>query len=142
MREKLRHWAADAILLLARGSLGLFFLVAGLQKVVFEGMSGWLERFNRLEPWWLSSYVATPYAIVLPFVEVVVGTLVLVGLCTNRAAEVMTILVATFIVGTTGVLDTNYPFHPNVLILCMALLISATGPGEWSVDELLEKGPV
>lgn len=128
-------WCADAILLLARGSLGLYFMLAGMSKFADGGLTGWLEYFNALQPAWLPNLIATPYSVLLPFAEITVGLMAIAGLFTDRVAEAMAFLVATFIIGATGVFVEDLPFHPNILILVLALLIRVTGPGEWSLDE-------
>ncbi len=73
--------------LLMRLSLGILFFVAGLGKFLAPGgVSGVAQKMQEsFANTWLPACMVGPYVHVLPFVEITVGALLLLGLCTRWA---------------------------------------------------------
>ena len=134
----------DAVLLLNRLALGLYFLLAGVGKLRM-GVGQFYEKgFLKLKPAWLPDAVASPYGHALPFLECALGGLLVLGLLGRWAAGLMALLLLSFTValwqagmffGGPG------PFHDNVPFLTLAMLLAVTGPGRFSVDGLLKREP-
>lgn len=73
--------------LLMRLSLGVLFLFAALGKFMAPGgIGGVAQKMQEtFASTWLPSFLVVPYVHVLPFVELAVGILLLLGLCTRWA---------------------------------------------------------
>ena len=131
--------AFDIALLANRLSLGLYFAKAGYGKVFGHGMDKWMEIFRSNQPPWLPGWFAVSYGYALPFVEMLVGLLLVLGMFSRKTAAVMSLMLVSFIIGASGLGHEHLPFHPNVLLLTLALLLAVTGAGRLSVDALRRK---
>jgi uncharacterized membrane protein YphA (DoxX/SURF4 family) len=85
----------DAIGLLARLALGGVMLVAGLLKVTKPEVSARAVQAYQILPFDVATYVG--YG--LPVLEVVLGTLLVLGLFTRAGAAVSGVLLVAFIIG-------------------------------------------
>lgn len=76
--EEARMSNATWITLLIRFSMGIIFFAHGLGKVLTfpKSPEGIIEGFAET---WLPNFVVTPFAYGLPFVELLIGLLLLVG---------------------------------------------------------------
>jgi uncharacterized membrane protein YphA (DoxX/SURF4 family) len=90
----LQPWAGSAV----RVILGAVFLVAGATKVDDLAASGRAVSAYRVLPY----DVATVVGAALPFVEIALGVLFLLGLATRLAAAVAGALLVVFIAGITS----------------------------------------
>jgi uncharacterized membrane protein YphA (DoxX/SURF4 family) len=63
--------------------------------------------------------------------------MLVLGLLGRFAGLVCTVLLIGFTVTATGIKQPGLAFHPNLLMLGMALAILFCGPGRFSVDGLL-----
>ncbi len=132
----------DLALLANRLSLGLFFLLAGWQKVT-NGVGAFYEKvFLPLKPAWLPDWFAVPYGHAVPFAEVGVGVLLILGLLGRWAAGIAALMLLSFTVAlaVAGHFFANAgPFHTNVVFITLAVLLAVLGPGDLSVDRLWRK---
>lgn len=140
-RTTLTQSQLNFVLLLNRLSLGLYFLFAGVGKLkptgetgVGEKLSGFAAYVVTKAPSWLPEVVVRGYGYVLPFAEMLVGALVVIGLAGRWPATVMSLLLISFIIGATGLSDQGKPFHANIVFLSLAILLAVTGPGRISLD--------
>ena len=80
--------------LVLRGSVGLTFFFAGLNKIVAytERTRGIIEGFKES---WLPEFLVSAFAYPLPFVEFIGGLLVLLGLFTRPVFYILGILMLT-----------------------------------------------
>lgn len=135
--------SASLGMLLARLPVGAFFLIAGYGK-----LRGGIENFAKAvgpsatPPPWVPPGSVDTYLHVLPFLEVAVGALLLLGLLTRVGALIASLMVLSFIVGYThlhGVSpnDQALPFHPNLIYLGVLLALVFVGPGRFSLDGVL-----
>jgi len=71
--------------LLMRLSLGMLFFVAALGKFLApDGIGGVAQKMTgSFANTWLPAILVAPYAHVLPFLEIAVGALLILGLCTR-----------------------------------------------------------
>jgi uncharacterized membrane protein YphA (DoxX/SURF4 family) len=132
-------------LLLARVPLGLYFIMAAIQKFRMEkGVAGWVEYATPLATKYMSDSLARNYLNALPYAELVLGLFLIAGLLTRFTAAVIALLLISFTIAlgaaaAFGQLNpqTKLPFHPNIVFIGTALAIMLCGPGWMSVDGLL-----
>src|ERR1051326_784373 len=133
-----KAWA----ILFARGVLGLIFFMAGVWKVFVLGPVGHVERFflpfkDSFLPIW--SLFRSGFTI--PFVELIGGAMVIIGLRTRIA---LVSLGWVLVIVTFGHLleKALYPFHENViprLALVLFLLVMPRDLDRYSLDALLTR---
>ncbi len=128
--EKWAEWAP----LLLRVALGLVFLMHGYDKVFVKGIAGITGFLSSL-----GFPMATLFAYILSYGELVFGILLIVGLFTHWAAKFAIVvgLVAWVTVHLSNgfwVSDGGYEFI--MLITAAAISVMISGPGRYSLDEM------
>lgn len=137
----------DAGLLVLRTSLGLYLLLAGVGKVQGElnnGLGSFYQGkgFQGLQPEWLPDLLAAPYGYALPWLEVIVGALLIIGLFGHLAAVAGLLMLVSFTmakvmasgdIAATGPSDAG-AFSTNYIQVAGYLLLSLVGCGAWTVD--------
>ena len=130
-------------LLLARLPMGAFFLLAAIAKLQM-GVANFVSYASRnghapaaVPGPWVDNYLHA-----LPFIEIAVGVLLIVGLLGRVAALAGALVVLSVVIGFTGLhgvtdSDRALPFHPNLIYLGLLLMLFLLGPGRISVDALL-----
>ena len=118
--------AASIDLLLARLPLGAYFIVAGATKLR-NGRAGFVEYASTHIPDWSLAHKFPPnftngFLNALPWIELGVGVLIVVGLLTRVAGLAASLLLISFIAGFTGLSgqlheQVKLPFHPNLVYL-------------------------
>lgn len=133
------HLMFHVALLLNRIAVGAYILLAGVAKLRM-GMEAFLKDYETYQPAWLPDLIATPYGYALPFVEIVLGALLIVGLFTRISAIATLLLLLSITIATTikvGSLSVmGEPFNTNLIFMAIVLLIAVTGAGRLSVDAL------
>lgn len=132
--------SASLGLLLARLPVGAFFVLAGYQKVFKTGVDSFVKLATttaRPLPFEVSPGLMNGYLHAVPFLELIVGTWLIVGILSRISALVGGLMVASFIVGCTGIMMSGMPFHPNLVYLGVLLCVLLAGPGNLSLDNLL-----
>lgn len=129
------QWLQNTALLLARLALGVYFALAGWGKI-----QGGVEKFvtgffANVTPDWLPTWLAKPYGYALPWAELIVGLALAAGLFGRIAAAVMCLMLVSFMLAV-GVEDSPKPFHANVILATLTLLLFAYGPGVCSIDQI------
>jgi uncharacterized membrane protein YphA (DoxX/SURF4 family) len=127
-------------LLLARLPMGAFFFLAGYDKVFHKGVDKFVELASssaRPLPFEVSHGLMNGYLHAIPFLEMIVGTWLVVGMLSRLSAFVGSLMLVSFIVGATGMQLTGAPFHPNLIYLGVTLCVLLAGPGNVSLDQLL-----
>jgi uncharacterized membrane protein YphA (DoxX/SURF4 family) len=134
------------VLLLCRLALGGVFVEAGLTKLLKMGLSGWYAKgYMPMIPPWMRDWhwFNQPYGHAIPFLEVTVGALVVLGLFGRAAAGIMALLVLSFTIALLNARGgggaTPY-IHTNWVLFGLALLLTVTGPGALSLDALWRGG--
>lgn len=138
----------DLALLAARVPLGLYFAIAGYNKLAGGGLKAFVDSSIGNVPAWAAP-LGRPYLYALPFVEIVAGLLVAVGLLVRLNATLMVLMLLSFliaqgsgpniarVVGSGGV-----PFDRNVLLLSIALLLMLLGGGRLGLEGAFKRRKV
>ena len=123
----------------ARGVLGLIFFMAGEWKVFTLGPAGHVHRFFLpFQDTFLPTWSLWAVGFTIPFVELVAGGLVLLGLFRTAAYAGLGVVL---VIVTFGHLlhEPLYPFHEHViprLALLLLLLLMPPEADRFSLDEL------
>ena len=120
-------------MLLARVPMGAFFLLAGVEKLRHGAERFVHEQISNI-PTQVPHDWGMAYLHALPFLEITVGTLLILGLITRLAGLAGALMVISFIVGATGIRSASVPFQPNVIYLGVLLAVVLIGTGRFSVD--------
>jgi uncharacterized membrane protein YphA (DoxX/SURF4 family) len=128
---------ANIGLFLARVPLGLYFLIAGYCHVR-SGLTSFVDGGMTHLPAWLPPNIGKTYLYALPFVEFGVGLFVTVGLLTRFSALVKALILTSILIAMGGI-DPGKPFHTNVILLGLALLLALLGGGEYSIDRIMQR---
>jgi uncharacterized membrane protein YphA (DoxX/SURF4 family) len=127
-------------LLLARIPLGAYFIFASVTKLRM-GVDNFANAMLPSAMKFLPEHLARMYLTYLPWVELSIGILLILGLLTRVVATIIALLLISFTLhtGASGTLspDVKLPFHPNLVYLGVALAIMLCGPGWLSLDGLL-----
>jgi len=141
----------DFGLLVLRVALGLYLLLAGVGKVQGEINNGigsfYNGPFKGLQPAWLPDLLAAPYGYALPWLEVLVGALLVIGLFGRLAAIGGLLMLVSFTI-VLGMANNSItaqgagapgPYHANYIQSAAYLLLTLMGCGAWSVDMMIRK---
>lgn len=116
--------------LLIRVGLGLVFVYFGIDKFLRpEVWEGWIPPFIK------ASVPSATFLTMSGVIEIVLGTMLIVGLLTRYAA----LLVAFFLVGVLATFGADDITGRDVGLLGAALSLVLTGSGEKSLDWKLAK---
>ena len=134
------HPSWSILLLLNRLSIGWYMLVAGWGKVqgeldgvgAFYRSSGYQERL----PGWLPDWLALGHGYALPWVELIFGGLLLIGLFTRTSALVLFLLSVSIAIALLGSGDL-LPRHHIFLFLTIIPLLALYGGGRYALDPLV-----
>ena len=128
--------AADLALLLARIPLGAYFMLAGVNKVK-AGTAEFVSGAAGSIPEFLPTFLGRGYLHALPWMEIVVGVCLILGLFTRFTGLLMSLMLTSFMIAVTGVKPAGGgPFHYNLVYLGLALCFMLVGPGRLSIDAL------
>lgn len=146
MKNPFNHPAwIDISLLLARLTLGAYMLIAGWNKLSADaGLSGFVQGgVLKMRPEWLPESFAAPYGYALPFVELLTGLMLILGLFTRIAAGIMTLVLLSIAIAVVSAFGIHSPpekaagsFHHSILMVPFAFLIAVVGSGRLALDPL------
>jgi thiosulfate dehydrogenase [quinone] large subunit len=131
------HAKLNVALLLARVPLGLYFLIAGYTHIQ-SGLGAFVGGGMTHLPAWIPPDLGRAYLYALPFVEFGVGLFVMVGLLTRLSALIKALILVSILLAMGGI-DPGKPFHPNIILLGVALLLALLGGGEISIDRIMQR---
>lgn len=139
MKNPLKTPSSNSLgLLLARLPIGAFFLLAGYSKIKM-GIANFVETASHSPrvPASVSPQLVSGYLHALPFLEILVGAVLIIGLSTRVAGLLGALMVISFIVCFTGLESQGSPFTPNLIYAGILLLVFFAGPGRVSLDGLI-----
>ncbi len=141
----MKSWENVSLLLL-RLAIGFYFLLAGWGKVYAEFNEGFGHFYNTsfkaLSPAWLPGFMGMPYGYALPWLEVLTGALLIVGLYTRWVATAMLLMLVSFTLAliifhnniTAQASGPGGPFHANYIMIAAVVALMVFGAGRVSVD--------
>jgi len=137
-RQKILGSNAAQVIILIRFAVGAVFLSEGIQKFIFANDLG-VGRFAKIG-------IPAP-GIVAPFVgvvEIICGTLILIGLMTRLAAVPLIIDMLVAISTTKTPILVGHGFwamaheaRVDVAMLLSSIFLMIVGAGAWSIDQKL-----
>jgi uncharacterized membrane protein YphA (DoxX/SURF4 family) len=135
------HVWLSLALLLNRLSMGPYLLLAGIGKFKWGVERFYQEGFMHLKPPWLPGWFAWPYGHAVPFIEVLLGAGLILGLMGRAVAGLATLTLLSFTIAVwqAGMFfdKAGSPFHTNVILITLTFLLAVAGPGAFSVDGVL-----
>lgn len=142
MRNPLASPAAMNLgLLLARAPLGVSFILAGFSKFTAAGgVSAFASANSRYVPAYMPAWFGGLYLHALPYVEILVGAMLLLGIFSRVGGLLASLMLVSFMIAVTGfnVPGTMVP-HTNLVFLGFTLLLFLAGGGQYSLDRAIWK---
>jgi uncharacterized membrane protein YphA (DoxX/SURF4 family) len=131
--------AASVGLLALRVPLGVYFILAGVAKFSKIGLDAFVTSnlSTATAHMFGNEGLARAYLTALPFAEIALGAMLVLGLLTRVAGLLCTLLLVSFTIAATGIKHQQLPFHPNVVYIGATLAVLLCGPGRLSLDHLL-----
>jgi uncharacterized membrane protein YphA (DoxX/SURF4 family) len=114
--------------LFLRVPLGLYFIMAGLLKL--NDVNVFIEVVKSYHI--LEGNLATLAGILIPYLEIGVGGLIILGLWTTLASVVASVLLTSFIYAIGVRVDEL--FNKDFILLGVSLSLLFSGPGAFSID--------
>lgn len=124
-------------LLLNRLSLGVLFVLAGVRKLLPAGEASMLDKMNgfaahvaKEAP--LPEFLGKAYGYALPWVEIIAGLMLVIGLLTRLSSTLIALMLLSFMIADgLGWWPTQGPaFTKNVILFTLAILLISTGSGK------------
>jgi|SRR6185437_10143137 len=120
-------------LLLARLPIGAFFLTLGYWKLR-GGVDSFISANIGSVPHAVPHEWGYHYLQAIPYAEMAVGVMLIIGLLTRLAGFVGAAMIVTFTIGVTGIAQQGLPFHPNLIYIGLLTMVFLVGPGKISLD--------
>ncbi|MCB0354493.1 MAG: DoxX family protein [Bdellovibrionales bacterium] len=119
-----------------RCALGAYLLLAGLLKL--DSLDGFVVQVQQLGV--LPKHIATVVGILLPYLEIVSGTMLILGMWTTLGAIIACILLGAFIYVFGIFPNRGHLFNKDVILFAAGLSIMYSGAGAFSVDRFRKQG--
>lgn len=135
----------EGTIFFSRVLMGLYFMLAGVGKVMGEitnGIGSFYENaYKPMQPFFVPDFVGVPMGYMLPWIEILLGLLMVVGLLTRLSTALVALLIISFtmalIMAKGGIAaGSPGPFHPNFIMIGVCLIVIAAGGGRLSLDAL------
>ena len=122
--------------LLIRLALGGYLLMAGLAKLDnIPGFVNEVQAFN-----YMPEHFSTVYGILVPYLEVIFGGMILLGMWTTLAAGMGGLIILSFVFAFGVFPYTSKIFNKDLILLSAALSLLYTGAGALSIDRFRATG--
>ena len=120
-------------LLLARIPLGLYFALAGYAHFKTESFA---TQYVAALPNWMPPEAGKGYSTVLPFLEMAVGALLLLGL-TVRVGGLLATVITGVVIAAAGFKLYPDAGHQMLIIFGLSILMLCLGGGKFTLDNFL-----
>lgn len=125
-----------------RISIGIYFLLSGKAKLSPQSglvLPEFVKQMRGMNP--MPDQLSTVWAILLPYLEIVVGLLLIAGLWMTLSAGLSSILICSFIY-IFGLYESQQPLiiSKDILILCASFSLMYSGAGAMSIDRFKKGG--
>ena len=123
---------------LARITIGINFLMHGIVRLpkLSAFAAGLTQGFSET---YLPEFLILPFAYVLPFIELILGILLLAGLKTRFALAASSVLIAILIFGSAFKEDWAGVGTQMIYAIFFFLLISKLEHNAWAVDSKVKR---
>ena len=127
-------------LLLARLPLGATLIFAGVKKFQLPGgVSEFVRDYGSRVPSYMPEQFGPYYLQAVPYAEVILGALLVVGLLTRVSGLLSAAMLVSFAMAVTGFVNTTGSgplVQSPVVYAALALIALLAGPGKISLDGL------
>lgn len=139
MMKEINQKELDVALLLLRVVLGIYFVIAGLAQVATFA-AGYREVFSGFAILGPIGGTATQtiVGILFPWIEIILGVLLVAGLATSVVAAVIALL--SFVFTVIGGFIEGASLAKDILFVAVALVLMILGGGNISCDGTIKKG--
>jgi uncharacterized membrane protein YphA (DoxX/SURF4 family) len=122
-------------LLLARIPLGLYFALAGYAHFRTQNFA---TQYVAALPAWMPSEAGKGYSTVVPFIEMAVGALLILGLTTRVGGFLAAAMTGLLVAAAGFSLDPDgaHKLLP-LIVLGLSILLLCTGGGKFTLDNFL-----
>jgi uncharacterized membrane protein YphA (DoxX/SURF4 family) len=126
-------------MLFARLPLGLSLAHTGFKKIHDTGVEKWVSDHVEQVPSYMPHGFGNLYLHAVPYAEVGLGALLVVGLLSRVSGLLTALMLVSFAMAMNQFVDTsmNLPFKDPIVYACFALIVLFAGPGKLSIDALL-----
>lgn len=131
--------SVSLMLLLNRISLGVLFVLAGVRKLlptaeasVLGKMNGFASDVARQAP--LPEFLGKAYGYALPWTEILVGAMLVIGLLTRLSAVLIGLMLLSFIIamGPAWWPASGPAYSKNLVLLTLCGLLAVLGSGKFA----------
>lgn len=122
--------------LLFRITLGGYFVIAGLTKL--RNVEVFIQAVKDFGL--LPFHLSTLYGTLLPYVEVAIGALLIIGMWTTLSSLIASMLLLSFTVAIGVFPNSNELFNKDIILLAGALSLLFSGAGALSIDGFRKSG--
>lgn len=120
-------------LLIARVPLGLYFALAGYAHFKTQNFA---TQYVAALPTWMPPEAGKGYSSVLPFLEMAVGLLLVIGL-TTRIGGLLAACITGMVVAAAGFKLYPDAGHQMLVLFGLSILLLCLGGGKFTLDNLL-----
>lgn len=122
--------------LILRSVLGAYFIISGMR--LLDDIPGFIAEVQRFGI--LPNQMAAMYAILLPYFQIGVGGLLVIGFWTTFASMISSLMLISFVIAI-GLFPTKFgPFNKDLILLASAISLLYTGAGAFSLDRFRKAG--
>ena len=119
-----------------RISIGGYFLLAGLMKI--QNIPAFIQEVRAFNL--LPNHLATLYSIILPYAEILVGTLLIVGIWTTFAAILSSLMLLSYVTAIGLFPSSTDLYNKDLILLAGSLSLAFSGAGALSIDRFRKTG--
>lgn len=122
--------------LILRLTLGAYFVLKGLY--VLDNMPSFVRLVQSFGV--LPEPFATLYAILIPYLSLIAGTFLVLGIWTTLGSIIAALMLLSFVVAL-GIFPSNREiFNKDLILLAGTLSLLYSGAGAWSIDRFRKTG--
>ncbi|NDC39656.1 MAG: DoxX family protein, partial [Proteobacteria bacterium] len=123
--------------LFIRLTVGAYFIIAGMTKL--DNPTAFVNEVQKFGI--LKEPLATLYGLLLPYVEILAGGLLVLGLWTTLAAILSSLMLLSFVIALRVFSDPgSHLFNKDIMVLGATLSLLWSGPGFFSIDYFRKTG--
>lgn len=118
--------------LLVRLALGAYFIMAGTTKL--DLLAAFVDQVRAFGV--LPGNIAAVYAILLPYVEIGVGGLLILGMWTSMSSILAGLMIFSFVCAFGVFPGSRDIFNKDLILLAATCSLLYSGPGAFSIDNI------